>query len=289
MMLTEYSSRLSRLLAAPPAPGEGHRWMFRVAVHLRRYHEAPAVRTFLRQACDNWPHRRPPDREIDTAVANAFAFDSSRLPAGSRLPVDWDEVNPARIATVAASTIPLFSPDDRTGAHADDVLRALFSAGELVCLASRQDNTLVLPAAEAVQRGLVATAQFIVPSPMTAPEGVNKAGKRSARCESNTGPRRYLVLEFDGLGKQDQAAILSHLAMQLPLVLAVDSAGKSIHGWFRVVGIPDFVLRDFMTYAVSLGADPHTWIRCQLVRVPGGTRYRDDGTTARQEVVFVNP
>lgn len=75
MILTEYSPRLARLLSAPPAPGEAHRWMFRVAVNLRRYHDAPQVRTFLRAACAELVHhRRIPDREVDTAVCNAFSF-----------------------------------------------------------------------------------------------------------------------------------------------------------------------------------------------------------------------
>jgi hypothetical protein len=32
--------------------------------------------------------------------------------------------------------------------------------------------------------------------------------------------------------------------------------------------------RELMGYAVSLGADPATWTRCQLVRLPGGRRKR---------------
>jgi hypothetical protein len=30
--------------------------------------------------------------------------------------------------------------------------------------------------------------------------------------------------------------------------------------------------RELMSYAISLGADPATWNRCQLVRLPGGVR-----------------
>ncbi len=30
--------------------------------------------------------------------------------------------------------------------------------------------------------------------------------------------------------------------------------------------------RNLMGYAITLGADPATWVRCQLVRLPGGVR-----------------
>jgi hypothetical protein len=39
--------------------------------------------------------------------------------------------------------------------------------------------------------------QFIVPSPMTASRGLTQKGKLSAHALSNTGPRRFLIVEFD--------------------------------------------------------------------------------------------
>ena len=43
------------------------------------------------------------------------------------------------------------------------------------------------------------------------------------------------------------------------------------------------MLLRFFRYAVSLGADRATWTRCQLVRMPDGTR-RKDGVKKRQAV-----
>jgi hypothetical protein len=40
-----------------------------------------------------------------------------------------------------------------------------------------------------------------------------------------------------------------------------------------------------MTYAVRLGADPHTWLRSQFVRMPEGTR--ENGK--RQTVNYFDP
>lgn len=284
MMLTEYSSRLSRLLQAPPAPGEGHRWLFRVSVSLRQYHTREAVTKFLKEAAALWPHRQPPAREIEAAIADAFAFEGSG-PGAPGVPLDWFEPDAFRIANVVATTRPLFDPAARTGMTAAQALQFLFQPDDLVCLAGIQTASAVMPAREAL--GVVDQAQFMVPSPMAATTGTNKAGKASVRCDSNVRIRRHLVLEFDEQDKATQAAVLSHLAAVLPLVLAVDSAGKSIHGWFRVEGVDDYTLRDFMSYAIGLGADPHTWVRSQLVRAPGGLRYREGHLPERQEIVFV--
>jgi hypothetical protein len=115
--------------------------------------------------------------------------------------------------------------------------------------------------------------------------GKTKGGKKSQHTLSNTGPRRFLVVEQDSGTADEQASVLLHLAGMAPLVLAVHSGSKSIHGWFYCVGKPEERLRAFMNYAVSLGADRATWTRSQFVRMPDGTR--DNGK--RQAVYFFNP
>ncbi len=107
----------------------------------------------------------------------------------------------------------------------------------------------------------------------------------SAHTLDNTGPRRFLVTEFDSGTLDDHAALLLHLAAYDPLVLAVHSGGKSLHGWFFCAGEPEEKLERFMRYAVSLGADPATWTRSQFVRMPDGRR--DNGK--RQAIHFFNP
>ncbi len=139
--------------------------------------------------------------------------------------------------------------------------------------------------------------QFIVSSPMTALVGHTKEGRESSHTLQNTGPRRFLVIEcdfeeFDSRGKETEwaplirkwrtqgisvadacAAILNYLAHRGPLVMVVDSGGKSLHGWFYCAGVPDNVLRRFMNCAHRLGADKAIWLnRSQFVRMPDGTR-----------------
>ena len=120
--------------------------------------------------------------------------------------------------------------------------------------------------------GKLARQQFIVPSPMLRKIGRAKDGHVSSRTLENTGPRRYLVVEFDKGALDQQAALLLNLASHAPLALVVHSGGKSLHGWFYCAGQSEEELRKFMRYAVNLGADPATWTRCQLVRLPGGLR-----------------
>jgi len=119
---------------------------------------------------------------------------------------------------------------------------------------------------------------------MSAATGLTKDGKESAHTLANTGPRRFLICEFDTGTPDEHAALLIHLAGYAPLVCAVHSGGKSLHGWFFVHGQPEEKVLKFFRYAVSLGGDPATWTRSQFVRMPDGTR--DNGS--RQAVFFLS-
>ena len=110
-------------------------------------------------------------------------------------------------------------------------------------------------------------------------------GRKSRRCEDNTGERQFLVIERDRGSLDDQSAILLYLARFAPLVMVVHSGGKSLHGWFYIAGRSESKNKQFMDLAVSVGADHHTWLKCQPVRMPEGTR--DDGS--KQRALFFNP
>jgi hypothetical protein len=147
--------------------------------------------------------------------------------------------------------------------------------------------------------------QFIVPSPMMARQGLTRQGKLSAHALNNTGPRRFLIVEFDfdarnsaeegslferlpaeGRDVKDLcAALLLHLAERAPLALAVHSGAKSLHGWFYCAGVPKERVRGFFNYAVSLGADQANWTPSQFARMPDGRREN----RRRQTVYFLNP
>jgi len=159
----------------------------------------------------------------------------------------------------------------------------LFPDAPLVCLGMSVKECWTRPREE--WRGAEHLYELIVPSPMKARCGFNKKGKMSNRCLDNTGPRRHLVVEFDEGDLDTHAALLWHLSQIAPLVCCVFSGNKSLHGWFFVAGEPEERIEEFFAYAVSLGADPATWTRCQLVRLPGGRR-NFNGESPRQQAVF---
>ena len=93
------------------------------------------------------------------------------------------------------------------------------------------------------------------------------------------------MVEFDNGTFDQHATILVHLAKICAFVMAVHSGGKSLHGWFFVQDMPETKMKKFFAYAVSLGADPQLWVRCQFVRLPDGLR--ENGK--RQAVMYFNP
>ncbi len=148
-------------------------------------------------------------------------------------------------------------------------------------------------------RNDVARARFIVPNRMTGPVGETKHGKPSVRSLKNTGRRRFLVVEcdftpekngplFDWLNLHSSsvsdlcATVLIALAEYAPMVMAVHSGGKSLHGWFSVLDRDESDLRKFMRFACMIGADKATLVPCQMVRLPWGIR--DNGN--RQSVHY---
>jgi hypothetical protein len=184
----------------------------------------------------------------------------------------------------------------------EEIIDALFPGNPMLCCAWYRHNFETRPKSRWHKLDRL---QFIVPNPMTEKQGVTRNGKKSAHSLSNTGPRRFLVVEFDfdsnrstteadliaqlGADGRDVsdlcACLLLHLAERAPLALVMHSGGKSLHGWFYCAGRTEEMLRRFMSYAVSLGADPATWTRSQFVRMPDGRR--DNGN--RQAVYFFNP
>lgn len=310
---------LRDLLASPPAAGTGlHQWIFRVACVLKPWRSDMDSAALIAAASTG--SGRDLTREISEAVAHARndwqpGNSSSRSPLlkPPRPAPSWPARDLDAIAAIAAGgagiadlleASPVRIEEDGPGA--EDIVDLLFPGNPLLCVATHPPDARTLPREE--WRGSLANHSLIVPSPMKDPTGTNKEGKTSSRCLDNTGPRRFLVVEFDfkaatpdgqptpeapllarleseGRTVQDLcAALLLHLMQFAPLLMAVHSGGKSLHGWFPAAGIPDDTLRSFFALAVRLGADPSTWTPCQLVRLPEGLR--DNGQ--RQSVRFLD-
>lgn len=289
-MTRELPQFIHDLLAAPPRAGEGvHNWLFRVARQLHAHLPAPEIVALLESRVANCG-RHVSRKEIEDAVKNALAV--AWQPKGNAAPVQsakkWPSVNKEQREAIVcngglADLWELSRPRiDDNRQHTEEIVDKLFPGNPLLCCGKSNSNFDTKPRDD--WRGELSALALIVPSPMSAVEGVTKEGKASKHTLSNTGDRHFLICEFDAGTLDEHAALLIHLAGFAPLVCAVHSGNKSLHGWFFVAGQPEEKVRKFFRYAVSLGADAATWTRSQFVRTPDGTR--DNGN--RQTVFFLN-
>ena len=209
---------------------------------------------------------------------------------------------------VNASSVPKFDPERRaavithyprayrqiatssplifTGAAAETefVIDRLFPGNPLICCAKAQHSSITRSREEWRDTKL-STLQYIVPSAMCARTGISQKHEVSSRSLDNTGPRRFAVIEQDSGTANDQAAILLDLANAFSLVMVVFSGKSSLHGWFCVEGENQNLIEKFYDRACRHGADNATRSRCQLVRVPGGTRQNG----VRQPIIYFDP
>ncbi len=282
---------IDEMLAAPPRAGDGvHHWLFRVARQLHAHLPAGEIVALLEnrvQSCGRAVSRK----EIEDAVKNALAC--AWQPRGNTAPgqsvAKWPGVNQEQREAIVrdggglADLWELSKPRlDDNAAHTEAIIDRLFPGNPLLCCG--KSNSVFNTKPREDWRGEMSGLALIVPSPMSAIEGVTKEGKPSRHTLSNTGNRRFLICEFDTGTPDEHAALLMHVAEYAPLVCAVHSGGKSLHGWFYVHGQPNAKVEKFFRYAVSLGADRATWTRSQFVRMPDGTR--DNGK--RQTVFYTN-
>jgi len=275
-----------------PLSGAGvHSWVMRASHACRK-----AGMTTEQAAHEIQSHitRRPnPASEIQQAVAKAFHATAANDHTGSRVwdaAPKWPTKNPEQTEAITASGFGLVdlweaSPIrwNNCASRTEEIIDALFPGNPLLCVGKTNSDFSTAPRESF--RGGMSGCQLIVPSPMLTRTGKTQEGKESQHALSNTGNRRFLVIEQDGGTQDEQAAILLYLASSAPLVLAVHSGSRSIHGWFYCAGRSEDTLRGFMRRAVTLGADPRMWTRSQFTRMPGGSR--DNGN--QQTVYFFNP
>lgn len=306
---------LKERLASPPTAGAGvHAWLFSVARQLHQHMGPDEIERTLRAATEKCG-RRVTDREIRDAANNSHAVrwkpgDKQARPArriapapglplprpsvadATPWPLPCDAMREAAICEAAhlgVSTldclwwqclarrgVSFLEPNWRESIFdAGDWLDLLFPGAEWLCL-SRAD----LSTAQTRRRQKWAFREheftYVVPSPMTAAHGAGLDGRTTSRCLDNTGPRRWLVIEFDDGTADEQAALhwfldASAAAAGWPrLKLALHSGGKSLHGWYGPV-TDEAAARELFAYArLTARADLHTWPRCQLVRLPEG-------------------
>ena len=114
----------------------------------------------------------------------------------------------------------------------------------------------------------------------------------STRCNANVKKRDWMVLEFDPdvrkslEAQQADSEKFSNFAMTMakfaPLIMALDTGGKSIHYWFDATGISKGVHTAFFNTACIHGA-----VKSQIARMPN-TPAAAEGRNA-QEVIYFDP
>lgn len=249
-----------------------HRWLYATACELRRRGEEDSgIENYLISNCV-----RNDLREIRETVRNSGPsfLKPYRRPNLRR--------NNRRFLVEKTTLADLFhrSPfefDSKAGPG--DVLSFLFNKDALLCLGL--DRSLYRVGTLSELAGILPCAEFIVPNAAHSRSGHTQTGKWSRRCLEMFPKRSYIVIECDPpipstaeerhLLLDRQASLLWFLAQKAPLVMVVDSGGKSLHGWFRAHS-DEGINQRFIAYAADLGADPTAKNRCQLYRMPLGHR-----------------
>jgi len=292
--VTSHAPRLPQfvrdLLATVPHSGNGvHRWLFRVARHLHAHLPAGEIVTLLENAVSNCGRHVPHSEIIDAVKNSLVAWQPSNDQASKTAVSKWPIINQEQLEAIVRDSgglVDLWELSrpriEDSAQHAEDIIDQLFPSNSLLCCGRSQSDFDTRCREQ--WRGELTPLQFIVPSAMTALVGKTQDGRQSKHTLSNTGERRFLVCEFDSGTIDEHAAVLLHLAGYAPLVCAVFSGRKSLHGWFFVHRQPEEKVLKFFRYAVSVGADPRTWTRSQFVRLPDGTRSSGE----RQTVFFLN-
>ncbi len=283
-------------LATPPISGEGvHNWMYRIARCLHAHMNEEDIFALLQGKLEDCG-REVPDRELHEAIRNSKQAVWGKNSSRSDWPKKkWPDANQNRIRKIIAkhgmsqaelsTRSPINTRRKVSSLSTAGILKSLFSPDSLICAGRSNRDFATLPLADWKSK-LLSPWQLLVPSPMSALSGRRKSdGVLSPHTLDNTGPRRFLVIEFDRGTLDDQTSLVWELGRCAPLVMVVFSGSKSLHAWFLCQNIPDAELHRFMRFAVFLGADSATWTRSQFVRMPNAVR--SNGSV--QKVLFFNP
>jgi hypothetical protein len=309
------------LFDSAPNQGEGlHNWLVKGARLCQRHARTPTQAHDLIASTVERRGGEVRSRDIEKAISKAYSTSFSG--GGYKLAPRWPDPDLGLIEEITTpkpwsylNVLYWLSPDwtpdmpDIEPGTTDTIIRRLFPAGSLICpgIVAQSNNTYELNKLKNPH-----LFQFVVPNPMSKLVGLTQDKLESGRCLDNTGPRRFLVTEFDfkrlndngqptkwvplidkweaaGMTIQDAcAAIILHMMEAGPLSMVVYSGGKSLHAWWFCQGEseePGSKLHKFMSDAVRLGADPATYTRSQFVRMPGAIR-PDKGT--KQSVHYLD-
>lgn len=135
----------------------------------------------------------------------------------------------------------------------------------------------------------------IIPNALNGLPSQKKTGDgQTCRGDSNVASFRFCIVEHDDLTREEQCAFWA--AVDLPISVLIDTAGKSIHGWLdcrRLASISNLEEWDhhiknrlYKQVLIPLGVDPACCNPGRLSRLPG--HYR--GEKGRlQRILYLSP
>ena len=188
-----------------------------------------------------------------------------------------------------------------------DIINRLFAPSAIINIqrSALEYGTLVkvsgIPAFLTHNGSLIEDFKFLNPATFKNIEGVpntkHPTQKVSTRCNDNVKTRTWMVLEHDpdkskdAKEKQIESERFNTFAMDMakfaPLVLAIDTGGKSTHFWFDATGVKLTTRRAFFNLACLHGADPRLAVKSQIARMPN-TPSAAEGR-GPQKVVYYDP
>ena len=161
-----------------------------------------------------------------------------------------------------------------------DVIKGMFDADDIINIqfTGREAGTLMkvsdLPAD-------LDPYKFLNPSTFKKVGGIDVkqpdgSMKRMTRCNANVKHRPYMLLECDyklddpdGPAKVERFnSVILAMAKFIPLIMVMDSGGKSIHALFAIGDTPPKTVATFFSLAVMYGADKQMAVRSQIARMP---------------------
>lgn len=145
----------------------------------------------------------------------------------------------------------------------------LFEPGDVIWIGDKYDSGKPEHVAHFKTKGEWLQLEH-APAPYICPSTF-KSGSHS-RGNNQVDARRFLVVESDTLNKDQVGSIFRWLQKRVGLSLKaiVDTAGKSLHGWFTFPSSK--VLADLELTLPVLECDPKLFTASQPVRLPGALR-----------------
>jgi hypothetical protein len=298
--MTVKRNLLAKFGPCPHTGGGVNAWIYKVVcsllVHRVEVDEIWRVVKGLATGCG-----RRVDQDIAHALETApewLGLDSvgtGRGDRGSPTQPRWPDPAPWKQREVQARYSGITRKDLTTtaGLTVRGALSQLYPAEGLVCCGPDEYHHVIWPVDIWIDGDELSGWQFIVPSLMKHrlcyDQGKllrDKLGNPSVRRQDNVLKRLYLIIDFDKASHDEQAKYIAYLAQLGPLVMVVDTGGKSLHAWFRATDASEAKLEEFFREACQLGADKSKWGSEGYVRLPGGLRQNN---RRRQSIIYFDP